>query len=467
MNLKSFGLNQKLIRHLPKLHRMTEKNRVDEFIKNPKKALFTIALPIIIAMMVQTAYNIVDTAFVGRLGAEAIAALTFSFPLFFILIALNSGLGAGMGSLISRFLGAKKKDDAENTAIHGLFISIGLALIIFLVGNLVMEPMFNLFGATKEVLPLSVGYMRIILIGVFFMFPSFMINHFFISQGDTKTPMKIQITSLVINIILDPIFIYYLGFGVRGAAMATVISFFIGLVIYIYTLRKKSYLKLTTKSFSFSPKIIKEMFTVGAPATVMMLLMSLYIIFLNRYLSHFGVDYVAAAGMAFRLESVAIMPIVAFSIGTLTLVGMFFGAKRYDLLKSIVWFAISRAVLFTTLIGVVFFLFPKLFLRIFTPDQNLLSLGAPYLRIDTLTFPLMAVGMIISRAMQGMGYGLPGLIINLVRTVLVAIPLGYIFVFVLGFGYLSVAWSMVIGGATANIVAIIWLGHKIRKLNNE
>ena len=338
-----------------------KEDRVDEFIKNPKKALFTLALPIVIAMVVQVMYNIVDTAFVGRLGAEAIAALTFSFPLFFILIAVNSGVGAGMSSRISRYLGAKNKEAAENTAMHGLFISLLLAAVVFVIGLITLGPFFTLLGATDTVLEMAMDYMIIILIGVFFMFPSFVVNSIFSAQGDTKTPMKVHIFALVLNIILDPIFIYVLGYGIKGAAMATVISFSAALLVYVYYLKKKSHLKIGLKSFKFSFPIIRDIFKVGAPATLMMLLLSVYMMFINRFMAHFGVNYVAAFGIASRLESVAVMPLVAFSMALMTLVGMFFGAKRHDLVKSIIKYGMKMAIIFTSSIGIIFFIFPSLF----------------------------------------------------------------------------------------------------------
>ena len=439
------------------------KNRVDEFIKNPKKALFTLALPMIIAMLVQVMYNIVDTAFVGRLGADAIAALTFSFPLFFVLISLNSGIGTGMVSRISRYLGAKNKEEAENTAMHGLLISIAAALLIFILGTLTLKPLFVIFGATPSVIALGTGYMSIILIGVFFMFPSFMINGIFSAQGDTKTPMKVQISALILNIILDPIFIYVLGYGVKGAAIATSIAFFFALILNIYYLNKKSYLKIRLSCFKFSFNIIKEIFKVGAPASMTMLLMSFYMMFLNRFMAHFGTDFVAAFGIASRLESVAVMPLVAMAMSLLTLIGMFYGAKRFDLVKSISWYGIKISILFTSAIGFLFFLFPWIFLRIFTPDTTLLSIGSAYLRIEVFTFPLMAVSFNIARIMQGMGFGLPGFIINLVRIFFVAVPLAYIFVYILGFGYLSIAVAMVLGGIASNVVGIAWLKVKLKK----
>jgi Na+-driven multidrug efflux pump len=342
-------------------------NRVDEFIANPRRALFVLAAPVAIAMFVQTMYNIVDTAFVGRLGSASIAALTFAFPIFFILISLNSGLGVGINSIISRFLGAKNKEAAENAATHGII-------------------------------------------------------------------------------------------------MTAVFAIAVTLLVYLYFLRKRSYLRVRFRSFRFSFDLCREICRVGAPASLMMLTMSIYIMFLNRFMAHFGTDYVASFGLATRLESLVSLPIFALSISLLTLVGMFYGAKRYDLVKSISWYGTRIGVLAAGAVGVLFYAVPVVFLKIFTQERLILMIGAAYLRIDVLTFPTMAIAMILSRVLQGMGFGFPGFIINAIRIFLVAVPLAYIFVFVLGYGFLSIAWAMVAGGVTASLLAFWWMGLKFRNL---
>jgi putative MATE family efflux protein len=415
-------------------------------------------------MVFQVLYNIVDTAFVGRLGAEAIAALTFSFPLFFLLMALNSGIGAGMGSRIARYLGAKKKRQAENTAMHGLLMSMALAVAVFAIGWFILEPLFSLFGASPEVVPLALDYMRIILMSVFFLMPAMAMHSLYTSQGDTKTPVKVQAGALGLNAALDPIFIFVLGMGVKGAATATAIAFLFALVLQLYFLRTRSYLRLSPKAFSYSPGIVREILKVGAPASLMMIIMSIYVMFINRFMAHFSTNHVASFGLASRLESFATMPIFAFSLSLMTLTGMFYGARRYDILKSTVWYGIRITAGLTSAVGLVFFILPELFLRIFTSDPVLLDIGSRYLRIDVFTFPLMAGGMCISRVMQGMGFGLPGLIINLTRVLFVAVPLAYLFVYVLGFGYLSIAVAMVVGGLVSNIVAYSWFSVKLRNL---
>jgi putative MATE family efflux protein len=440
------------------------RNRVDEFVAKPRRALFSLAAPVAIAMFVQTMYNIVDTAFVGRLGAASIAALTFAFPIFFIMISLNSGLGVGINSIVSRLLGAKDKEAAENAAAHGIIITAVFAIVVYLFGRLTLGPLYSLFGAAPEVRALSMSYMTIILSAVFFMFPAYAMNSIFAAQGDTRTPMIVQTFGFVLNTILDPIFIYLLRFGVRGAAIATNIAIATTLLVYIYFLRKRSYLRVDFRSFRFSFSLCRGICRVGAPASLMMLTMSVYVMFLNRFMAHFGTDYVAAFGLATRLESLVSLPIFALSISLLTLVGMFYGAKRNDLVRSISWYGTGIGLLAAGGVGILFYAVPGLFLRIFTQERVILMIGSAYLRIDVLTFPTMAIAMIVSRVLQGMGFGFPGFIINVIRIFCVAVPLAYVFVFVLGYGFLSIAWAMVAGGVTASILAFWWLGLKFSHL---
>ncbi len=225
------------------------KNRVDEFAKDPKKALFILSGPIVVGMLVQVLYNIIDTAFVGRLGAEAIAALTFSFPVFFVLISLTAGLGAGMSSRIGRQLGMKNKRGAENAAMHGLLLTLIVTVVVFTLGFIFLRPLFVLFGAGSGVIELCIQYTSVILGGFIFMFLAFVIGQIFGAQGDTKTSMMIQVCGIVLNIILDPIFIYVLGYGVQGAAIATVISFTFAFFVALVLLKRRSYLELKWRSF--------------------------------------------------------------------------------------------------------------------------------------------------------------------------------------------------------------------------
>ncbi len=444
-----------------------QNRRLKKFMKHPKKALFTLAFPIIIIMLVQTLYNIVDTAFVGRIGVEAIAALTFVFPAFFIMIALNAGAAAGTNSMIARFIGEKKLKAAENAAMHGLLISISLAVLIFILGMVFMKPLFSVLGAEGTTLTLAIQYFTIVLAGVFFLSPAFILNNIFIAQGDTKTPMIIEISGLCVNMLLDYIFIFIFHWGVKGAAAATFTSFFVYSVLGFYFIRKRSIVKLSWKSFIPSKYIAKEIISVGFPASLMMILMSVYFAFVNRFMAHFSVNHVAAAGIAGRLQSVAGMPIVALGMAILTLSGMFYGAKRHDLLKGTILFAVKVSVAFTVLVGIILFSFPGIFAGIFTPNAGVIALVIPYLRIDIFAIPFFSISMVINRALQGMGFGLPGFIVNLVRFILISIPLAYLFIFILDYSYISVAVASVIGALTAAIISFAWLEMKIKGLNSS
>jgi putative MATE family efflux protein len=440
-------------------------SKIEEFAANPRRALVTLSLPIGVAMFVQTMYNIVDTAFVGRLGAPSIAALSFSFPLFFILVALTSGIGTGLNSTISRRLGAGEHGEAEEAAENGLVLSLLFALLLLPLGLLTLKPLFILFGASPPVQVLGRSYMRVIYYGTPAMFAAYALNSVFAAQGDTRTPMKVQASGLILNTVLDPVFIYVLGYGVQGAAIATDISLVFTLVLYVIYLGRKSALKLRFRSFRPCLPLDADILRVGAPASLMMFLLSIYVVFLNRYMVHFGTAYVAAFGLATRLESFAALPIVALSLALLTLIGMFYGARRYNLLKKLSWRGIRLGIYLTSGVGLVVFCVPSLFLRIFTAEEDILRIGSAYLRLDAFTFPLMSTTMIIARIMQAMGLGAPGLIINVVRVFVVAVPLAYVFVFLLGWGYLTVALAMILGGLASNAIGFLWLRKKLNALD--
>jgi putative MATE family efflux protein len=444
---------------------MPKKNhRVDQFIRNPRKALFTLALPILVSFLVQALYNIVDTAFIGRISADAIAALTLCFPLFFIIFAFNAGVGTGTGSRIARYFGAKKTRAAENTAMHGIIMAIIVSVTVALLGIIFLEPILILFGATGNVLDLAIQYMRIVFVAMAFLTLTVVTGHIFQAQGDTKTPMIVHTIAFGLNVILDPIFIFVLGLGVKGAAIATAISFTTGATIGIILLLTRSQLRIRPSSFHFSPHILKEIAKVGVPAGMMFLNMSLFVIFLNRLFVTFGTEYIASFGIIWRLNSLVFHPILAVSIALLNLVGIFKGAKRFDLIKKEIWYAMKVCWIFAGTILVLFLAFPKVFISIFTNDPQILALASTYLRLDVFQLPFIVVMLMLNRSMQGLGWGFPPLVIQLIRTLLVSIPLAYIFVLIFNMSYLSIAVSYIISTALAAAVAAIWFLKKSSRI---
>ncbi len=402
-------------------------------------------------------YNLVDTAYIGRLGAAPLAALTFSFPLFFTLVSFNIGMGVGLNSLVSRRLGAGDEKAAANAALHGIAASLTCAVLLFLLTELLLDPMFSLLGATGEVKELACSYMQIIAAGVFMMFPMYAVNSTFAAQGDTLTPMKVQFLTLFLNLTLDPLFIFVFGLGIRGAAIATNLALAAGLATACRFLHKRSRLRLVAANWRFSPALIREIFALGLPASLTMLLMAFYMMGVNRLIAGYGTATVAALGLITRLDSAVIIPMVAFAIALLTLAGTLYGAREFSLLRRVTRFTILVNLSFALASGLLMFLFPGSFLRLFTDQPQPLTLAAGYLQLEVFSYPFIAVTITSIRALQGLGLSLPGLVINLTRLFAVSLPLAAFFTLYLHTDFRLVALAALAGNLVAAVVGFIWL----------
>ena len=418
------------------------------------------------ATMAQTMYNLIDTAYIGRLGTEPLAALTFSFPLFFTLVSFNVGMGVGLNSTVARLLGAGNERAAANTALHGIVSSLLCATILFLAVEIFLDPLLTILGAEMEVHKLAGDYMRIIAIGVFLMFPMYAISSTFTAQGDTVTPMKIQFFTLFLNLGLDPLFIFTFKLGIKGAAIATDIALLAGLVLAIFYLKRRSTLHLSRKVWYFSFATIKEIFAIGLPASLTMFLMAIYMMGVNRLIAGYGTDTVAALGMVTRIDSAVIIPMVAFSVALLTLSALFYGAKRFQLLHEIIHFAIFVNIAFALGCSILMFIWPHFFIRFFTDEPEPLRLAATYLRLEIFSFPFMAITISANRAMQGLGLSLPGLVINGSRLFVVALPLATIFVIYLEYDFRMVAIAGLCGSLTSATIASLWLKKTLARINS-
>ena len=416
------------------------------------------------ATLMQTMYNLVDTAYIGRLGAEPLAALTFSFPLFFTLVSFNVGMGVGLNSTVARLIGAGNRPAAANTVLHGIASSLLCAGVLFLLAEIFLNPLLTILGARAHVHKLAADYMRIIAAGAFFMFAMYAINSTFTAQGDTVTPMKVQFFTLFLNIILDPLFIFKFDLGITGAAIATDIALFCGLILAIVLLRRRSIMPLSRKDWHFSPATIREIFAIGLPASLTMLLMAIYMMGINRMISGYGTDTVAALGLITRLDSAVIIPMVAFSVALLTLSALFYGGGRYQLLSKIINFALLVNISFALLCSLTMFLWPQIFLRFFTDKTEPLRLAVSYLRLEVFCFPFMAITISCNRALQGLGYGLPGLVINGVRLFLVALPLAAFFTLYCRSDFRMVAIASICGSIASATIAGIWLKRKLAEI---
>ena len=441
-------------------------SRLDGFIDNPSKALWTLAFPIMAGMGIHILYTIVDMIFIGRLGGDAIAAVAFNMPLFFLVLGLSFGVGSGVTASIARFIGEKDKVNADNTAEHAVALGLIISIILTTLGLIYGEGLLQRLGATESVLPLSWDYLKVSLIGLPFMVFSTFFRSILSGEGDMKLPMAVAGLGTILNIILDPIFIFTLGYGVGGAAMASAISQLIVFVIFVYMLfvKEHAYIRFRMRDFSPSIFIIKDIIRVGLPASMSMIIMAFGQLVFNRILVRFSTDAVAAYQVGGRMDMVIFLPIMAIASALTTLVGMFFGAKEIEKIKFIAKYGIIRSMMVTGVLSIILYIFAPLFVKNFTLDVDIQSIAVTYLRFICLIYPLIAIGMTVGRILQGLGKGLPMLVITSIRILALSAPLALYFIMVLNKPIEWVWYAMIISTIVSVAISLIWLKSAFKDL---
>lgn len=406
---------------------MPYKNHASMGEEKISRLLLRFSLPATLAMAVNASYNIVDTIFVGRLGSEAIAALSISFPIQMLLGAVAIGSGVGAASLISRSLGAGKEEEAATATGQVIFLSLAGGLVATLLGLLFLDPLLRLFGATPEIIWHTTEYMSVIVIGTTPLFLIMMLNHAIRAEGNALLPMMVLIISAVANIIMDPIFIFALGMGIRGAAVATVLAKLLGIAIQAwYFAAGKSPLNIRLKHMKPNLPVILDIYRVGLPSLLAQVFANVSVVFVNRMLGGFGHVPIAVMGLALRLHMFAFMPVLGIAQGVLPLIGYNFGAGKFRRIHEAMAQGAAAATVLVTLAGVLFFLSPRFFLSLFNADPQLLETGAGAVRIMVLTYPLIGIHTICVVFFLATGKGTLSLMLSLLRQFILYIPLAVI-----------------------------------------
>jgi putative MATE family efflux protein len=443
---------------------MEKQSRLDSFLSNPSKSLWAMALPIIAGMMVQTLFNVVDIMFIGWLGAEEVTAVAFVSPLFFIIIGLTVGLGAGVTASIAQFIGQKDKRNADNCAEHTILLGIGITLTLSLLGIIFGEQLLMLLGASGNILDISYTYLKVLLYGIGLVVFSLFFRAILAGEGETKIPMIIGLIGTLLNLVLDPIFIFVLEYGVKGAALATVISQAVMVVSYLFIIfvRKSTYITFNIRDFKYSPSIINTIFKIGIPSSISMLIISFGQVVMNRILINYSIEAVAAYQIVSRIDMLLFMPILGIAISLTTMVGMFFGAKEYKKLVWIVKYGIVRAIYITAISVAILFIFAHKILPIFTDNSEVLNIGITYLRIIILAYPAVGLSVICSRICQALGQGLPLLVTTITRVLIITAPLSYYF-YITGKPLEWVWYAQVFAILIAASISFGWLRYYLRK----
>ena len=450
------------------------KSRLKIFLENPSKSLWSLAIPIMFGMGVQTLYNLVDMIFIGKLGGQSIAGIAFNMPLFFLVLGLTMGLGTGVTASIARFIGQENKKEADNSAEHAIAMAIVISIFLCLLGLMFGKTILSFFGAEGDILSIAWEYLHIMCIGMPFMIFSGFFRSILAGEGDMKFPMMVAGLGTVLNIVLDPIFIFELenyggigfGLGVAGAAMATVISQVIVFCVFIYMLfvKEHSYITFRLKDFSFSKVIIWDIVSVGLPASLSMIVMAIGQGVFNKILIYFSADTVAAYQVAGRLDMLVFLPIFSIAASLTTLVGMFYGAKEYDALRFTIRYGILSAFFITIISSSFIYFFADFTVGFFTDDDLIISIAVSFLKLFSLVYPLIAIAITTGRVLQGLGKGLPVLIITIIRVLGVSAPLALFFIFYLAKPVEWVWYSMMISTIIAFIISMVWLFSTVGKL---
>ena len=456
-------------------YKSNSESRLSSFLADPSKALWRLAVPIMFGLGIHTLYNVIDMIFIGQLGGNAIAGVAFNMPIFFLMLGLTMGLGSGVTASIARFIGDEDKKSADNSAEHALAMAGGIAIIFTILGIYYGEKILIALGAEGEILVLAWEYLSMIVLGLPFMVFSGFFRSILAGEGDMKFPMMVAGLGTLLNTILDPIFIFKLenygnigfGMGVKGAAMATVFSQLIVFLIFIYMLfiKDHAYITFNLKDFMPSKIILWDIIKVGLPASLSMIIMALGQGVFNKILIHYSSQTVAAYQVAGRLDMLIFLPIFAIAGALTTLVGMFYGASEIGALNRIVRYGISSAFLITLVSSSFVYLFAETFSSWFTQDQEIISVSVGFLKRLCFMYPLVAIAITSGRVMQGLGKGLPVLLITIIRVLGVSAPLGLYFSFVLE---KPVEWNwyaMMIAAFISFSIAIFWVRTELTKIN--
>lgn len=395
------------------------------------KLLMNMSLPMMISMLVQALYNVVDSIFVSRIDENALTAVSMAFPIQSLMIALGVGTGVGVNALLSRSLGEKDYDRVNKAAGNGIFLAGINYLVFLLVGILVTTPFY--LSQTKDAQILSYGqqYLTIICCCSFGMYGQFIFERLLQSTGRTFYTMITQSIGAIINIILDPIFIFgYFGvpkMGVAGAAIATVIGQIVaGTIALVINIKKNDEIQLKLKGFRPDGKIIAWIYEVGIPSIIMQAIGSVMIYGMNRILIAFSSTVVAVFGVYFKLQSFIFMPVFGLNNGMVPIIAYNYGAGKKDRLIKTLKLSIIYAVGLMLLGVIIFQLFPAPLFALFDASETMIAIGIPALRIISLSFIFAGFCIVCGSLFQALGNGVYSMVVSIARQLLVLLPVAYL-----------------------------------------
>ncbi|MBA2852014.1 putative MATE family efflux protein [Methanococcus maripaludis] len=441
---------------------------VQNLLGDPKKAIVKISLPMVIAMSFQSLYNVIDAIWVAGLGSDALAAIGLFFPFMFAIMAISNGVGIGGSSAISRRIGQNNKDAADNIAVHS--IVLGIIIGILLIGVIpFLGAIFSLIGASGITVTMAVEYSTILFGGAVVLLFTNIANAILRGEGDTKRAMYAIILGSVLNIVLDPIFIYVLNMGVAGAAWATLLSLVITGILFVYWLfiKKDTFLKISFEKFKLDFNIVKEIFSIGLPASISHLTMAFSMFLLTAIVAKAGGnDGIAVFSTGWRIVSMGTIPLVGLATGVTVVTGAAYGSANPEKLEISYKYALKMGILVETIIAALILVFENQITYLFTYSENsvhILEGLLVFLKYMFLFYPTLPLGMLTAAMFQGVSKGNNSLFISLLRTIILQIPMAYTFGIIFNQGLTGVWFGMILGHVIAVSIAYLLGIYTIRQ----
>ncbi len=433
-----------------------------------KSALFRLALPAVVTMLLNNLFHLVDTVFVSRLGGPALAAMSLTFPVIFVMFSLLNGMGVGCTALISRFLGEDRFSEAQHTARSGCTLLLLLCLLpVPLLHAPWGERFFAFIGGDSSVIPLCREYMLWLIPSIPFMALTLLGESAFRCQGNTLIPLYSMLMANGINMVLDPLFIFTLSMGVRGAALATFTGRLCGVLFVLHRLNRESPLKIlpplppAPNLFSRWGSIIR----IGFPASLSQGSIALGIILMNRVLSDYGPQALAAWLLGNRVEGLAFLPVMGIRNALTPFIGYNLGLSREDRLREALRWSLKASLAIMISVGFFLYAFPEAILAIFAPPQEVERMAIASIRASVFGYPLAATEITLMALFEGTGRTLYSMIIQIFRALLFRPPLGWLLSATLGLG--AFWWCQPLSSLGSCTISAIFALALLRSLSSK
>ena len=442
---------------------------VDSILGNPKKALWKMSIPLIISLFITSLYSVIDAIWVSGLGADTLAGVGFVSPIFIALMGIGNGLGAGSASALSKYIGEDNKEKADNGAVHSVFITVIVSVVTTIVLLIFLRDILLSIGAGSTI-DYAMDYGMLLVLGSILVILSNALYGVLRGEGDANRTMYAMLFSSILNMVLDPVFIYGLNLGIKGAAIATLISLLLVnlILFYWFYIKKDTYLKPFLSNYKFDKGISIDIIKVGFPASLELINNALFAALFSLLLvAVANTDAVAVYSTGWRVVTIATTPILAIATALISVVGANYGARRYEEILVAHRYSMKIAIIFGFAAAIVVYAFAPQIVSVFAytgTSTRLTPQLIAFLSVIVIYFPTMGYGCTSTFVFQGTGNGITAMFQTILRETVFTLFFAILLAIVLGYGEYGAWWGIILGELVVNTITMIWADLHIKRL---